>query len=660
MTLETDIAKGFLELKKQDIGARFYKVDLHFHTPASEDARGSNKYNFNPYKIKYPPRSDYGSELEHEKAIKDIQDNILVDSRKVAEKIVERFHEEKLALVAISDHNGIGTIWKDPESGTSSMDMRAPTWYELIDAAAEMSNKKAGKRTLTILPSVEISCTGIHILAVFSPTKPRRAIYFTICQLLNEIGFSIDEWGRNPKVGKRSVFDAVNLIKEKGGLPIPAHIDGSDQALLNLYSIKSGAMKNVFTNNLLNAVEIVKPKKFTKIDKKLKTTIKNYIDTLRDKNALPPLAYFQGSDAHDYNAIGKRYTHVKMTYPSFEGLEGATSVPSTRVRISDQFVLDSSALFVYGIEIDSKKFGNYFLRFNRHLNCIMGRKDTGKTNIFNLMRGAIKNEMSRKADDIKLYVEKIEDKQTSHYCFASKKNSEVISFHKFDTEKGVFTQLETSASVDEAVQVKFFDSERMEKLISSNKNMEDFLKKRFGISAKNSIAIFNNKFSISKFLKVEKEELLFIEEKDGNIKLYLNVNWKKGKKKRVQFDNLTSSLKRTVVIIMIIMEKGFGPVIMDAPELALDNIDMADYLVPIITRFKEQRQIIFFSSNPLIAVNGDPENYVLLEAAGKSKSSIISGFSIDDGLKKQRVIEIVEGGIRAYDRRSDWYNIPGR
>ncbi len=47
------------------------------------------------------------------------------------------------------------------------MDLAAPTWYELIDDEARKINREAGKTVLSILPGVEISTTGVHILAIF-------------------------------------------------------------------------------------------------------------------------------------------------------------------------------------------------------------------------------------------------------------------------------------------------------------------------------------------------------------------------------------------------------------------------------------------------------------------------------------------------------------
>lgn len=218
MNLEKHIVSSFENALSMKYGAKFYKADLHFHTPASEDARGENRYDFNPYKIKYPQKKKIQT---YRKAVNTIQENILKDARKLAADIVDRFLEVNLSLVAITDHNGIGTIWADDESDSKCMDLAAPIWYELIDDEANKINTKAGKTVLTILPGTEISTNGMHILAIFPPQNPRRKVHFIICDLLNEVGFAIDDWGRNPKVGTASVFNTINLVVKKGESPYP-------------------------------------------------------------------------------------------------------------------------------------------------------------------------------------------------------------------------------------------------------------------------------------------------------------------------------------------------------------------------------------------------------------------------------------------------------
>lgn len=93
---QIDILTSFETLRKTGFGARFYKCDLHFHTPASEDARGSNKYDFNPYQKK---TGGINKTKDMETASAE-NDKILADARELAANIVQRFVEEKLSLIA--------------------------------------------------------------------------------------------------------------------------------------------------------------------------------------------------------------------------------------------------------------------------------------------------------------------------------------------------------------------------------------------------------------------------------------------------------------------------------------------------------------------------------------------------------------------------------
>jgi len=386
MARQKNLINIFETAHSLNYGAKFYKADLHFHTPASEDARGKNRYNFNPYKVKYPSKEDT---QDFRQAVDEIQNEILSEASKIAADMVQRFLEVNLSLVAITDHNGIGTIWSDTESDKNLMDLAAPTWYELIDDEAQKINNDAGKTVLTILPGTEISTTGIHILAIFPPQKPRRKVHFMICDLLNEVGFAVDDWGKNPKVGTTSPYSTIDLIIKKGGIPILAHIDGSDQSILKLYKINSGAMKNVLCQERLSAVEIVKPSRFTRKNVKLKKPLKEWIDTLRLKKGLLPFAYFQGSDAHDLPTIAKRHTYIKMTEPTFSGFSTAIKMPSSRVRISDVHTQEFEGLYIHSAVINNSFFGKRMLRFNRHMNCITGKKGAGKSYIFHLMQAAV-------------------------------------------------------------------------------------------------------------------------------------------------------------------------------------------------------------------------------------------------------------------------------
>ncbi len=652
MPIEKELLSTFKSVKKMEYGAKFFKTDLHFHTPASEDARGKNKYGFNPYRKKIYPENDQSPHYNYK--VEAIRDNIITEARELARKIVDQFLEANLSLVAVTDHNSIGTIWLDKESKKSNMDLAAPTWYELIDDEARKINREDQKRRLTILPGTELSTTGMHILAVFPPQNPRRKIHFMICDLLNEMGFSIDDWGKNPKVGTKSVFDAINLIIKKGGIPIPAHIDGSDQAMLKLHKINSGAMKNILINRHLSALEIVKPEKFSKKDTKLKKTLKHWIAEFRNKNNLSSFAFFQGSDAHELNAIAKRCTYVKMTSPTFEGLETAIKMPSSRVRISDLFInKHPEGVFVHSISFKNSFLGNRVIRLNRHLNCVTGKKESGKSLIFSLMQNAIKPGLHKIKGQVTLYIEKIINAKSSFYAFHSD-GENFCGLYEINPDNSSVKPLRISQAENLGIIPGFYNSDKIEQLISSKNNLDMFLSTHFGKPTKPNTQHINKSFSIPDFLDKE-EQLLTLEVKNDKLSLAMNVNWRKAKEKMTDFFKLSMSIRRTALMCMFIIMKRFGPAIIDAPETHFDNEDIMNFLVPVIKKYKDTRQVILFTNNPVMAVNTDPDNYILLTLKGTKIKNILSGFAIDDQTQKHRLINIMEGNLKSFQKRGVRY-----
>ncbi len=639
---------------QMDFGTRFFKADLHYHTPGSEDARGRNKYNFNPYKVKYPKNRNAKN---YNEKIKAIQEKILADARETAASIVRRFLEVNLSLVAVTDHNGLATIWADEESEKMVMDLAAPTWYELIDDEAQKINNAEGKTVLTILPGVEISTVGVHILALFPPSRPRRQIHFRICDLLHEVGLGIEDWGKNPKVGTTSVVDVIELTRRKGGVPIIAHIDGSDKSVLKLYPINSGAMKNILLNPSLSAVEIVKPGKFTKKDRKLKTTIKKWMDRQRLHKDLTPLAFFQGSDAHCLPDIAKRHTYIKMSDPTYPGFCAALKAPSSRVRISEFEKPATEGLVLHSLVVKNEFFGSRSVRFNRHLNCVTGKIESGKTFLFNLMRAAVQPEAPLPDGEVSLFVEKREGGDSRFYAFTrNKKKKNFMDAWSLDLETSTAEKLEKKDVRELNITPRFFNSERMDGYIDSKEKLNEFLKKRFGEPTDGSVATFNETFAIAGFLEEKKRPLLALEEGTGGYSLSVNTKWMDGKEKMTDFFKLSHSTRRAALMCMIIVMSDFGPTVIDAPENHFDKEDIIHYLTPIIKKYKDSQQVILFTKNSILAVNTDPDNYTLLETSGPGFGRMITGFAIDDETQKPKLLNILEGSLKTFRKRAARYN----
>ena len=107
---------------------------------------------------------------------------------------------------------------------------------------------------------------------------------------------------------------------------------------------------------------------------------------------------------------------------------------------------------------------------------------------------------------------------------------------------------------------------------------------------------------------------------------------------------------------MIIKQSQFGPAIVDAPGAYFDNEDIMRYLVPLISEFKDKQQIILFTNNPLLAVNTDPDNYIVLQSRGTKLNHVNAGFSIDVEEEKPLLLSIIEGSFRSFKKREDRYH----
>ncbi len=646
--------------------------------------------------------------------LRDYQYQILLYARVKAAQIVCGFLEKGLSLVAITDHNGMGTIWGDEQSKgmmaaaadeqvevkndpaskkpakrrkalgddeqvKGKMDLAAPTWYELIDDAAQKANETWGTR-LVILPGVEISTTGVHILAIFKPQTPRRKVHLMVCDLVEEVGISPDDWCNNQAVGNMSPYDTIELISKRGGIAIPAHVDGDDKALLELYKLEIGALENVVGNKNLRAVEVINPDRFREGE------TKNRLDKVRSERDLSSLAYFQGSDSHDIENIAKRATILKMTKPSFEGLKTAIKMPASRVQFSSDRK-DWDGLYLRGMVFDHPDLGMHFLRFNRNLNCISGKVGVGKSTLHDLMRAAVKPDrpypQGRQAGSsmqgfTALFVEKMsENNETApktaafkQYAFYRKAepSPDPIKFYWLSPEGTTATESKMEEAINGSLQPRFYDAEQIQGIIDDEDKLLKFLAETFGIQAHDpanqeaatAIKNFNTLFLLPRFFSEEaKGQLLELTVDNGKYTLRMNMQWRVGRPVMKEFSRLSKSQRKTALMCMMLRKEEYGPVIIDDPEQEFDNEDMTKYLVPLIQEYKDKRQILLFTNHPILAVNTDPDNYFLLhlqDAREEVELVIDSGFAIDaPKADKDLLIKVLEGDLGAFHKRASRY-----
>ncbi len=112
---------------------------------------------------------------------------------------------------------------------------------------------------------------------------------------------------------------------------------------------------------------------------------------------------------------------------------------------------------------------------------------------------------------------------------------------------------------------------------------------------------------------------------------------------------------RSSAMLPLIALSDTVPLIIDQPEDNLDNRMVGQTLSSILSRLKEQRQIIVTTHNPNIVVGGDAEQVVVLDATDARSARVETAGSIDDPQIIDAVIKIMEGGREAFQERSRRY-----
>ena len=113
-----------------------------------------------------------------------------------------------------------------------------------------------------------------------------------------------------------------------------------------------------------------------------------------------------------------------------------------------------------------------------------------------------------------------------------------------------------------------------------------------------------------------------------------------------------------LLVFYLLLDKRDHPLIIDQPEENLDNQTIFKILVPCVRKAKNRRQIIIVTHNPNIAVNCDADQIICASIDKKKKNKVLykSG-AIEDQKIREQIIDILEGTIPAFVKRSNTYRI---
>lgn len=119
---------------------------------------------------------------------------------------------------------------------------------------------------------------------------------------------------------------------------------------------------------------------------------------------------------------------------------------------------------------------------------------------------------------------------------------------------------------------------------------------------------------------------------------------------------LSLGQKGTVLLKIYLTTGNNCPIIIDQPEDHLDNDFIYSDLVNTLRNVKEKRQVIIVSHDANLVVNGDAEQVIIAKYENGSISHELSG-SIENGIIRNKITNILEGGNEAFKKREKKYQL---
>ncbi|GAA8952304.1 gamma-glutamylcyclotransferase [Helicobacter pylori] len=118
--------------------------------------------------------------------------------------------------------------------------------------------------------------------------------------------------------------------------------------------------------------------------------------------------------------------------------------------------------------------------------------------------------------------------------------------------------------------------------------------------------------------------------------------------------NKTSFGQKCTAVLVVLLSLGNNPIIIDEPEAHLDSALIANYLVTLIKKQKQKRQIIFATHNANFVLNADAE--LIIQLKNENNKIVAQSFMIESDDYKEDLLKL-EGGEKAFKDRERKYGI---
>lgn len=286
---------------------------------------------------------------------------------------LERCYEEGLEVIAVTNHN------LDDEG--------------FFDRAASLAKELEAKhgRSLHVFRGFEVQAqtgNGVHVLGLFEA----GASVEVLNHRLTQCGVPMPRFqDTNPGIGTKTLNDAIDAIQRggDGGLAILAHAM-SDKGALDDGTAPTNVQAEVWRNPEILACEVSKP--WSALTKGYQRLLGNGNDCWPQWKRTRKIACVSSSDCYalgknESNGIGSRFTWIKMTEPSIEGLRQAFLDPDAKVWVPEPADVERDPnearhARITRLTVEGAEFlDTHDVEFPPGLACVIGGRGAGKSSI---------------------------------------------------------------------------------------------------------------------------------------------------------------------------------------------------------------------------------------------------------------------------------------
>ncbi len=270
--------------------------------------------------------------------------------------VVQAALDAGLDAIVVADHNTVA-------------------WCDEVRQAAKGSG-------LVVFPGAEISTSEGHLVAVFDPPTPTS----TIRELLIRAGISESSFGDTEVISSMRIDDLAKATVEAGGLAIAAHID-REKGFWQVMRSSAVRRKAIHSCDSLAAFEVVDLDVGREVCNGAFGGYPRHVACVQASDSYP-----EAGDAHCIDAIGRRFTLVKLGSYTLRALRQAFLDPELRVRLGGD-PMPTQPVAIEGLTVSGGFVSGEVFRFSPDLNCLIGGTGVGKSLTLELIRFALDQQL---------------------------------------------------------------------------------------------------------------------------------------------------------------------------------------------------------------------------------------------------------------------------